>query len=268
MEQGPGAGYTGTMKPIRTALLLLLLPGAVARAEDADPAAQSALCSSALSAAEARHGTPSGLLGAIARTESGRPIPGMRGVQPWPWAINADGAARYFDDKAQAVRWATDALARGVRFMDVGCMQVNLQYHPRAFRDLDDAFDPSSNADYAARFLKQLSADAGGNWYAAVGHYHSQTPGLAGAYRERVAAVAQGRDPPPNAWQPLYVRAIRQGSLRLALAGGGTLVVKMRQPAARGHRRMDACRAAAMLAPVLSRSVRTGCAASAVADAR
>ena len=108
----------------------------------------------------------------------------------------------------------------------------------------------------------------GGNWYAAVGHYHSLTPALADAYRERVAAVAQGRDPPPGAWQPLYVRAIRQGSLRLALAGGGTLVVKMRQPTARGHRRMDACRAAAMLAPLLSRSVRTGCAAPAVASAR
>ena len=105
-----------------------------------------------------------------------------------------------------------------------------------------------------------LSADAGGNWYAAVGHYHSLPPGLAEAYRERVAAVAQGREPPPNAWQPLYLRAIRQGSLRLALAGGGTLVVKMRQPTARGHRRMDACRAAAVLAPLLSRPPRGGCA--------
>ena len=51
----------------------------------------------------------------------------MPGLQPWPWAINADGQARYFDSKAAAVAWTGQALARGVQQIDVGCMQINLQ---------------------------------------------------------------------------------------------------------------------------------------------
>ena len=39
------------------------------------------------------------------------------------------------------------ALERGVRQVDVGCMQINLQSHPHAFASLEDAFDPGSNAD-------------------------------------------------------------------------------------------------------------------------
>lgn len=225
-------------------------------AQPAD-AVQSALCTDAIRAAEDRHATPSGLLSAIARAESGRPIGGMRGLQPWPWAINADGQAFYGSSKAEALAWARAAQARGVRFMDVGCAQVNLQFHPSAFRDLENAFDPAANADYAARFLAGLAADAGGNWYAAAGHYHSRTPELAAAYRERVAAIAAGRDPPASTWQPLYVRAIRQGSLRLALTGGGTLVVNVnRQPSAPGRRRMSSCQVAAVLAPLLSAPAR------------
>lgn len=218
--------------------------------------AASGLCLDALRGAEARHGTPPGLLAAIARTESGRPVPGMPGLQPWPWAINADGQAFYGADKAAALAWARGAQARGVRFMDVGCAQVNLQFHPAAFRNLEEAFDPAANADYAARFLGRLAAEADGNWHAATGYYHSRTPGLAADYRERVAAIAAGRAPPPGRFRPLYVRAIQQGSLRLALAGGGTFVVVNRQPSRPGRPRMSACQVARVLAPLLSAPAR------------
>ena len=40
--------------------------------------------------------------------------------------------------------------------MDVGCMQVNLYHHAHAFSSLDNAFDPQSNVDYAARFLRSI----------------------------------------------------------------------------------------------------------------
>lgn len=241
----------------RAALVLAALLAPPAAAEPPDAAA-SALCLDAIRAAEARHGTPSGLLAAIARTESGRPVQGKPGLQPWPWAINADGQAFYGATKEAALAWARAAVARGVKFMDVGCAQVNLQYHPAAFRDLDEAFDPGLNADYAARFLGNLAGEADGNWHAAVGHYHSRTPTLAAAYRERVAAIAAGRVPPPNAFQPLYVRAIRQGSLRLALAGGGTFIVNVnRQPSRAGRQRMSACQVAAVLAPLLSAPARS-----------
>ena len=222
--------------------------------------AQSAQCSAALGIAETRHGTAPGLLSAIAKAESGRPVPPLPGVQPWPWAVNADGAAMYFDSKPAAVTWTRLALARGVQQVDVGCMQVNLQSHPAAFRDLDDAFDPTANADYAARFLYRLRADAGGDWPTAVGYYHSRTPSLAADYRERVMAIAEGRVPPVSLGMPLYMRAIRQGSLRIALAGGGVLRINVnRQPSMRGPRRMNACQVAAVLGPYMATTARARC---------
>jgi hypothetical protein len=246
---------------IRLLLAVLLLLPCLARADEIGWAEQqSAQCSTALAAAEAKHRTLPGLLAAIAKAESGRPIPPMPGLQPWPWAINADGAARYFDSKAAAVAWTRLALARGVSQLDVGCMQVNLQSHPNAFRDLDDAFDPAANTDYAARFLNLLRADAGGNWFTAVGYYHSRTPDLASDYRERVAAIAEGRTPPIGRYLPLYVRAIRQGTLRIALAGGGVLRINVRrQPSLRGPRRLSACQIASVLGDFMAAPARNRC---------
>ena len=222
---------------------------------------QSARCAAAVAAAEGRHGTAAGLLGAIAKAESGRPVPPLPGLQPWPWAVNADGAAMYFDSKAAAVAWTRLALERGVRQVDVGCLQVNLQSHPGAFATLETAFEPTANADYAARFLKSLQEDAGGNWYVATGYYHSRTSVLAADYRVRVAAIAAGRAPPAGLGVPLYVRAIQQGSLRIPLSGGGVLRLNVnRQPSARGRKRLTACEAAAVLGDYLARSARAGCA--------
>ena len=221
---------------------------------------QSARCMGALVAAEQRHGTLPGLMAAIARTESGRPIPPLPGVQPWPWAVNADGAAMYFESKAAAVAWTRAALDRGVRQVDVGCMQVNLQSHPGAFGSLEEAFEPGPNADYAGRFLVRLRADAGGNWYDATGWYHSRTPARAADYRARVAAIADGRVPATSLGVPLYMRAIQQGSLRIALAGGGVLRINVnRQPSARGRARLSACQVAAVLGDYMARSARSAC---------
>ena len=61
---------------------------------------------------------------------------------------------------------------RDVRSVDVGCMQVNLYFHPTAFPDLDAAFDPAANAAFAARFLRSLFKDTG-SWMHAVARYHS-----------------------------------------------------------------------------------------------
>jgi len=222
--------------------------------------AQSVQCGNAIRVAERRVDTAPGLLAAIAKAESGRPVPPMPGLQPWPWVVNADRAAVYFDSKAAAVVWTKLALARGVQQLDVGCMQVNLQSHPGAFRDLDDAFDPAANADYAARFLRRLRDDAGGDWMTAVGFYHSRTPLLAADYRARVAAIAEGRVPPASLGMPLYVRAIQQGSLRIALAGGGVLRINVnRQPSRRGPRRMTACQIAAVLGPYMAAPARARC---------
>ena len=250
---------------LRIALRLLLacgvlaLPRLAAATEGADSvAAQSDQCTQAVAAAEAKYGIPNGLLLAIAKTESGRPIAGLKGLQPWPWAVDADGRAYYFDQEAAAVSFLRTA---GAVQTDVGCVQINLQSHPHAFPNLDAAFDPARNADYGGLFLRRLF-DETGNWFTAVGYYHSRTPDLAATYRDRVSAVAEGREPPATAsFQPLYLRAIQQGTLRLSLAGGGVLRINLnRQPRAPGHRRATACEVAAALGPYIASPIASrGC---------
>jgi soluble lytic murein transglycosylase-like protein len=80
-----------------------------------------------------------------------------------------------------------------VQSIDVGCMQVNLMYHPHAFASLEDAFDPRTNAEYAARFLNELYA-ADRDWAHAIAAYHSETPALGEAYRVLVLARWQNPD--------------------------------------------------------------------------
>ena len=225
---------------------------------------QSALCTAAVHDAEGRYPLPGGLLGTIAKVESGRPITAMSDVRAWPWTIDADGQGYFFESKAAAVAWAKLALARRVNFMDVGCMQVDLQMHPGAFHSLDDAFDPATNVDYGAHYLQRLhDADANGNWYVAVGLYHSHTPLLAAAYRDRVAAVGAGIVTGFGAPEPLYMRALKAGTLRLALAGGGVMVLHInRQPSLRPHPRLSACQLVAFLGsdlPPRAQAVRHGC---------
>ncbi|WP_419898811.1 lytic transglycosylase domain-containing protein [Roseomonas sp. USHLN139] len=147
-----------------------------------------ALCRAAVQAAEREAGLPPQLLAAIALVESARPDPGTGRPAPWPWTINAEGAGQYFDNQPAAVAAARELQARGVRLIDVGCLQVNLHHHPTAFGSLEAAFDPMANARYAAAFLRRLQA-VSGDWVTAAGLYHSGTAERAEAYRLRVLAA-------------------------------------------------------------------------------
>lgn len=242
---------------------LIALPGLLwlaAAAPGPDwQASQSALCQRAIAVAEAKYQLPPHLLDSIAKVESGRPIASLGQAEPWPWTIDADGQALFLDSGAAAVAWARLGLQRGVKFMDIGCMQVDWQLHPGAFKSLNQAFDPDANVDYAARYLRSLHAEADGDWNVAVGWYHSHTVELAADYRYRVAAVGAGILTGIGGPEPLFERAIRQGSLRMAMVGGGTLVINVRrQPRARAGPALSRCRVAHELAPVLPSHVR-GC---------
>jgi hypothetical protein len=185
---------------MRLLLALLLVLPAAARAEPGQ------LCRAAIAAAERAAGIPHGLLAAIGRVESGRRDPVTGALHPWPWAINAEGRGQYLPSRAAAIAEVQALQARGVRSIDVGCMQVNLRHHPDAFPNLEAAFDPATNARYAARFLTELR-QARGDWPAAAGAYHSQTPELGGPYRARVmAAWAEEAARPPVAARPAAPR--------------------------------------------------------------
>jgi len=246
----------------RIALFGLLWLAAAAPHGTAEPdstTSQSAQCQAAIAVAETKYRLPPSLLGTIARVESGRPVGPLGAVQPWPWTIDADGQALFLVSRTVAVARARQALEDGVRFMDIGCLQVDWQLHPGAFQSLDQAFDPAANADYAARYLVSLHAEAHGDWNLAAGWYHSHTLDLAAVYRVRVAAMGAGILTGIGGPEPLFQTAIRQGSMRLATAAGGTLVINIhRQPRARPGKAMSRCQIAHELAPLLASPVR-GC---------
>jgi hypothetical protein len=170
-------------------LLAVLVPcRALADPSPALPLTTNQVCRQAIAAAERAHGIPPHLLAAIARVESGRRDEGSGTFNPWPWTINTDGQGTFYDNKVQAVAAAMIMRPRVTKSIDVGCMQISLTQHPDAFTDLNQAFDPASNADYGARFLVQLYGKTN-SWPKAVAMYHSATPDIGADYERRVYAA-------------------------------------------------------------------------------
>lgn len=199
------------------ALLVLLasplvpaIPAAPALATAIGPGASndSRLCHAAVSRIEREEGLPKGILEAIALAESGRWDPARRAASAWPWTVNAGGEAAYLASRAEAVAHVERLRAAGRTNIDVGCLQINLGWHPNAFPDLESAFDPLANATYAAAFLQTLREEAG-SWEGAVERYHSRDPDRGRSYRERVWRIWAGLDGRPVEDEP---------PIRLALA--------------------------------------------------
>ena len=122
-------------------------------------------CVGAIAGAAERHDVPFDRLLAISRVESG-----LR-----PYVINAAGQGYGFDDRPSAVEGVENLQRAGINSIDVGCMQINLRWHPDAFADLDTAFEPAANANYGASFLRRLF-DESGSWAVATQRYHSGDP--------------------------------------------------------------------------------------------
>ncbi|WP_372085188.1 transglycosylase SLT domain-containing protein [Tistrella mobilis] len=183
----PAARRRAMLTAILMAGLVVFLGSAPARAGD-DPDGKARdwmLCDQAISAAERRHGLPDGLLAAIALAESGRWSKERSARTAWPWTIYAEGRGRYLPSKAAALAEIRGLRAKGVRNIDIGCMQVNFHFHGEEFDDITQMIDPAYNADYAARFLKDLQGETA-TWTEAVGFYHSRTPSNSKPYRNRV----------------------------------------------------------------------------------
>ena len=166
------------------------------------PAAQ---CRAAIGMAERMSGVPDRLMQSIGIMESGRRD--ETGVMSaYPWTINAEGAGSYYATKAEAIAAVNALRARGVRSIDVGCMQVNLMHHASAFTSLEEVFDPAANAAYAAKFLLRLLTQTG-SWPGATAGYHSLTPEIGGDYARKVLAIwarpaPTGKPAPPLRQQP------------------------------------------------------------------
>ncbi|MFV1494510.1 transglycosylase SLT domain-containing protein [Phaeobacter sp. JH20_36] len=146
----------------------------------------SALCDLAARRAARDQGVPLDVLRAITRTETGRG--GKQGLQPWPWTVNMEGAGKWFQTEDEARAYVFSHFKRGARSFDVGCFQINFKWHGQAFDSIDQMFDPLANAQYAARFLRELH-DEFGDWSQAAGAYHSRTPTYANRYTARFDRV-------------------------------------------------------------------------------
>ena len=204
-----------------SALVLAIATPVAATPVAASPLADALSCNDAAVVAERSHTLPAGLLGAIGRIESGRSNIVAGVTLAWPWTINVAGEGRVFADKATAVRTVAALQQAGFRSIDVGCFQINLQHHPAAFTTLDEAFDPQSNAFYAARFLRALQ-ERDTSWETAIAAYHSSTPGLADRYRMKVMA-SWAADAGPGA------TAAPAGRLVAGSFGGATVWSMTRQ---------------------------------------
>jgi len=182
---------------LATAALLLLTPVSQSLAntgESTDVSTDTAAtCRQAASKVERQYRIPAGLLGAIAKVETGRTLPGSTARTAWPWAVHAEGKGHWLDTKEEAVALVRRLKDKGVRNIDVGCMQVNLMHHPDAFDNLEQAFTPSVNADYAGQFLSKLFQETR-SWTKASAYYHSRTPERSERYKKLVLAAWNGRD--------------------------------------------------------------------------
>lgn len=129
------------------------------------------------------------MLTTISSVETGRWNAAQKQKTAWPWTVNAQGKGMYFDSKAEAVKAVKNLQAKGVKSIDVGCMQINLAYHPEAFDNIEEALDPQANAEYGAKFLKNLYENNGRDWIKAAMAYHSSVPHKALKYKKKIVST-------------------------------------------------------------------------------
>ena len=172
---------------------------------------------------EREQGIPRHLLAAISLVETGRYSREKGGVFAWPWTVTAKGKGLYFKNKAEAVATVGRLQKSGVTNIDVGCMQISLHYHPRAFANLEEAFDPVANVAYAARFLKGLHGQTQ-SWPQAAANYHSSNPLRNESYKakvlrlwQRIGGGALANLGPMAAPDPAYMDPASHASLKALL---------------------------------------------------
>ncbi|GAB4165988.1 MAG: hypothetical protein Tsb006_5490 [Rickettsiaceae bacterium] len=149
---------------------------------------ESKKCSGVFSYFEKRYNLPPNILHAISLQETQKAHSKHNINVVWPWTINVEGKGFHFRNKNEALRFVKAQMREGKSSIDVGCMQINLKYHPDAFVSLEQAFSPRRNVAYAARLLRQ-HYEKHGSWKKAVGYYHSSTEHRALDYQASVSKI-------------------------------------------------------------------------------
>ena len=145
----------------------------------------SSSCEQALSLAESQAGFPQGLLQAVALTESEYKDNHSGKIVAWPFTVTIAGEGHYFSNLSEAVNAVEQALIDQTNNIDIGCMQINYNYHGIAFSSIEQMFNPVDNVAYAASFLRQLYRRHG-NWLQALSFYHSSDDTRGTQYQAKV----------------------------------------------------------------------------------
>ena len=139
------------------------------------------------------YGIPADIFFAIALQESGKKSNNK--YLPWPWALNVDGNAMYFNTRQEAEHALLTALRESkikrLQNIDVGIVQINMAAHAHNFESPMQALDPTLNLNYGAQYLatQYVATIAAGraDWWEAVGRYHNPSNKLlAEKYRAQV----------------------------------------------------------------------------------
>ncbi|MBP2149129.1 soluble lytic murein transglycosylase-like protein [Xanthobacter flavus] len=131
----------------------------------ANPAPQG-VCERELARAAAKYQIPLQILYAVALTESGT----GKGLQPL--MLHIEGKDHIPATLPEALTLFRAANERGVKLIDIGCMQVNWYWHRHEFNSLEEIFDPRLNVEQGARFL-QVLRKRHGNWTMAAARYNA-----------------------------------------------------------------------------------------------
>lgn len=153
------------------------------------------ICEPYMIRAAAETKVPLQILYAVGLNETGR-----RG-RLHPYALNIAGQGVFAKTKAQAMQLVRKAQGQGISLIDVGCMQINIHYHSRAFRNLAHMFEPEENIRYAARFLLSLRRKHG-SWTMALARYHAGPNNNAAQRRYVCLAIRNMIAAKIGAWTP------------------------------------------------------------------
>lgn len=124
------------------------------------------LCEREIQSAAAKYGIPEGILYSVGLTETGR-----KGSL-YPYALNIEGKPYFPASQNAALQTFAAAKQNGAKLIDIGCMQINQYFHGENFASVAAMFDPHSNVEYAAKFLRALH-DRHETWTMAVARYHA-----------------------------------------------------------------------------------------------
>ena len=161
----------------------------------AQAAASGFLCESQMTKAAQAYGIPIRILYSVGLTETGH------AGELSPYDMNVDGRSVHSQSLPEALAKFENERARGARFIDIGCMQINHHYHAQNFGSLSEMFDPARNVDYAASFLKRLREQEG-SWTMAVARYNAGPDNAAAQHKYVCAVIAHMVAGGVGAWTP------------------------------------------------------------------